>query len=82
MVGGKRFQAAFRSAKGDGAETALANSDVGSDKPRSFKNFTLSKMRAQVFRIDATKCPHCSGKLVKVCAVTDRSSKYSHLLLH
>ena len=41
------------------------------EKPREFKNYKWSKMLAQVFKIDVTKCQQCGGTLVKVCAVTD-----------
>jgi hypothetical protein len=41
------------------------------DKPREFKNYKWSKMLAQVFKIDVTKCQQCGGDLVKVCAVIE-----------
>ena len=44
----------------------------GTDEEKGeFKNYTWSKMLAQVFKVDVTKCDQCGGDLVKVCAVTD-----------
>jgi len=46
--------------------------DAAEGKKKSeFKNYTWSKMLAQVLKIDVTKCGQCGGDLVKVCAVTD-----------
>lgn len=39
-----------------------------------FKNYSWSRMLAQVFKIDVTKCELCGGKLEKVCAITDQDS--------
>ncbi|MBM4254192.1 MAG: transposase [Deltaproteobacteria bacterium] len=41
------------------------------EKKGEFKNYTWSKMLAQVFKIDVTTCPQCGGDLAKVCAITD-----------
>ena len=44
----------------------------GKDEEKGeFKNYTWSKMLAQVFKVDVTKCDQCGGDIVKVCAVTD-----------
>ncbi|MCX6107602.1 MAG: transposase [Proteobacteria bacterium] len=41
------------------------------EKKSQFKNYTWSKILAQVFKVDVTKYDQCGGNLVKVCAVTD-----------
>ena len=51
------------------------------EKKRQFKNYTWSKMLAQVFEVDVTKCEQCGGNLVKVCAVTD-PLQVRHYLKH
>ena len=48
-------------------------------KEGGFKNYSWSKMLAQVFKIDVTKCESCGGDLVPVAAVMERDSVQRYL---
>ena len=49
----------------------FASDTEEAEQAGKFKNYKWSRMLAQIFKVDVTKCPHCGGDLVKVCAVTD-----------
>jgi hypothetical protein len=49
----------------------FASDTEEAEKAGKFKNYKWSRMLAQIFKVDVTKCPHCGGDLVTVCAVTD-----------
>jgi hypothetical protein len=47
--------------------------------PGKFKNYSWSKMLAQVFKMDVTKCESCGGDMVALSAIQDRDSIQRYL---
>ena len=47
--------------------------------PRKFKNYSWSKMLAQVFKLDVTKCERCGGDMVALSAIQDKDSIQRYL---
>ena len=45
----------------------------------TIKNYSWSKMLAQVFKIDVSTCDSCGGDMRKVCSVMDRDSIIKYL---
>ncbi|MBP9708682.1 MAG: transposase [Oligoflexales bacterium] len=48
-------------------------------EPRQLKNRSWSRMLAQVFKIDVTKCDACGSDMVAICSVMERTSVQRYL---